>query len=145
MLNRWIARLVLTGCLAGCASTTTVRTALVRGDQQAVDRFVDDFLAGRLSIDRAALKDDRAAATDLVIRISDRTRASQYRVQLVSDVFMCLLQVKARRSTREILDLGDDQYECRGEDTCEVCNSFVYPLSPQLRARLRDHWLRAER
>lgn len=141
MLARWVLGLLAIGYLAGCASTTPIRGALVRGDQAAVDRFVDDFLAGRASIDCAALQDEREAATNVVIRISDSTRVSQYRVHLVSDVFLCLLQVKAKTSTRDILDVSDAG-DCRGEDSCEVCNSLVHPLSPQLRARLRDHWLR---
>lgn len=141
MPTRWIIGLVSILCMAGCASTVTIRNALVRGDQATVDRFVEDFLAGRASIDRAALQDEREAATDVVIRISDSNRVSQYGVHLVSDVFMCLLQVKAKISTRDILNLSDDAPDCRGEDTCEVCNSLVYPLSPQLRARLRNYWL----
>lgn len=96
MLTRWIIGLVSISCMAGCASTATIRSALVRGDQATVDRFVEDFLAGRASIDRAALQDEREAATDVVIRVSASNRVSQYGVHLVSDVFMCLLQVKHR-------------------------------------------------
>jgi hypothetical protein len=132
---------LLSAALSGCASTAAVRTAMVDGDQQRIDRFVNDFFAGRTMVDRAALMDDRPVAGNLLVRVEDRSRISQYRVELVSDVFMCLLQMKGATSTRDILDLNTDSRLCPGEDTCEVCNSLVYPLAREVRERLREYWL----
>ena len=141
MLMKRLTFLVLI-IFAGCAtrSTEEIRTALVRGDQKQIDAFTDAFLAGAVKIDRLAIADARPVDRRVIVRISEERRISQYSVDQVSDYFLCLLQIRSRTSTRELLTLPDSG--CEREDECEVCNSLVYHLPQSVRESLSQYWKR---
>jgi hypothetical protein len=140
MLNRHLALVTLSLYFFCCGSATTeVRNALVDGRQEEVDRFVKEFAVGNRYVDPVALKDERAVATDVVMRIDGPNAAGQYRVALVSDFFLCLLQIKAGVESRDIVPMAS-RTECSRDGSCEVCNSLVYPLPDDLRNRLREYW-----
>lgn len=99
------------------------------------------FLNGGSAISASALTDDRLVSRSVVVRAEEPNRISQYGVDLVSDYFICLLQIKHHTSSRAILSKEVLQNECGSSGECEACNSLTYPLSPKVRTELRTYWL----
>jgi hypothetical protein len=132
-----LAVLLAGGCVA---RPPNVRDALVAGHQAEVDTFSKRVLAGQASITAEMLDDDRPVSRTVIVRFERGTETTQYGVDLVSDYFMCLLEARAKRSTREVLAISPVDSRCVSEDACEVCNSLTYPLPRQVRDALRQYW-----
>ncbi len=129
--------------LAGCASSSTtqaLRDSLVAGNQAEVNAFAEAFLSSGAIVDEAALDDDRLVARDVLLVVSDEHRVSQYGVDRVSDYFLCLFEIKAQTSTRAIVLIESDDDRCKSEDQCEICNSLVHPVPPDIRESLKQYW-----
>lgn len=130
--------------LGGCASSEPAeraREALVSGDQDFVEMFSRQVLNDDAVITAGSLGDDRVVSHNIVVRVEEENRIGQYGVDLVSDFFMCLLQMKFHTSSRDILSDELLRNECRSTDECEVCNSLMFPLPPKVRNELRIYWV----
>jgi hypothetical protein len=129
--------------MVGCSTlrgTGEIRTALVCGDQERVDVFTRAFLQGKTNIDGNALRDDRLVDRSIILRVEEKRRISQYGVDRVADYFLCLLEIKARASTRMLVGIGSSDERCKQEDHCEVCNSLVVPIPDDIRDKLKQYW-----
>lgn len=135
--------LLLNGCVSTRPAIDLARNGLVAGDQDAVDTFADRFFNQDAVIPANALMDDRLVSRNIVVRVEEPSRISQYGVDRVSDYFMCLLQIKHHVSSRDVLSDEILRNECGGE--CEPCNSLTYPLPEKARNRLRAYWLERQR
>jgi hypothetical protein len=133
----FLAPLAILAISCSVSHNTYVRDALVRGDQAVVDKFTESALQTGLRVSRIELMDERAVASDVVIRLEYQPQAEvELGISVVADYFLCLLGALHQVSGQEILG----KENCMVASQCDPCNSQVFPLSPGQRNTLRRFW-----
>lgn len=134
--------------LLACASSMGTKNEMGPGilfshNQDEVDTFVARIRAGSITIDPSWLEDTRKLPGDVLLRTKYAMGISQFGVETVSDFFTCILEIMNNTSTPEIfLRVRPDQRNACVLDTCEACNSWTYPLDPEVRAAIITYWKR---
>ncbi len=124
-------------CSAATTGPQPLVQALVGSDQATLDRFTIAFLKGEIQITPDSLRDERKVSPTLILKVETESRGTlQLGPERVDDALMCLLEI------REPIELSSPATDegCAQPYECNVCNSAVYPISEELRAKFREHW-----
>jgi hypothetical protein len=134
--------------MAGAAElNASIIAALQTCDQSAINRYTAAFLNGEVQIPEGYLRDRRPLGKAMiVIACTDNATESYhtyYQGEKVCDYFLCLLEVKYRVSSRDILNAQGVRLAepCDAPEKCLVCNSATYPIDDSLRDTLLKYWL----
>jgi hypothetical protein len=130
---------ILTSC-ASVKTTMNLQDALVRGDQQAVDVLTERFLDSKVRIASRALKDDRPVARAIILHAFVDGNLRQLGIDRVSEYFFCVLELRFRVESRDLVPEITVFEECRNSDACDACSTLMYPLTPRVRNRMREYW-----
>lgn len=136
--------LMLTGVTVGCRSLPrarpSIRESLVAHRQEEINAFSRALLAGGEEIDPAWLRDERQVPIYMPLP-GEGGSVMNYGVDRVSDYFLCLLEVREKTSTPEILTRMESSLARVCEpDRCDACFTATYPLDGSVRKTLVDYW-----
>src|SRR5437667_2357542 len=73
---------------------TDLTAALIRGDEERVRELTDEIFAGKRSVTKAEVYDERALAPNVLLRTTYENRDYQLGVNTVSDYALCVLQIQ---------------------------------------------------
>jgi hypothetical protein len=149
--------LTLVLAAAGCAAKFDSRkppegedqiaAALVAGDDSQIRQITDQVLAGTRPLNRGMLTDERTVAPGVILRATIENKQWQLGAERVSDFGLCLLELRNRTSSDEILNTIAPvlRTQCTIATTsnahgCEVCNSQAIPVSDDVRSALVTYW-----
>jgi len=121
---------------------TLLAAALIAGDEGRALKLTQELLASKGSIEKADLKDDRRVAPNILLRATYDNRDYQLGVDTVSEYALCLLQIKYRTSSENILRVVAPalQRECSEKNPCEVCNAQAFPVRVEIKQQLVSYW-----
>lgn len=130
------------GATAG-SEDTMLAAALIAGDEQRTLKLTQELLAGKRSVAKVDLTDDRQVAPNILLRATYEDRDYQLGVSTVSEYTLCLLQIKNRTSSENILRVVAPtlQRECSEKNPCEVCNAQAFPVRAEIKQQLVNYWI----
>jgi len=143
--------------VAGCAATfdtgkratgeDQLAAALVAGNDIQVRQITDEVVAGTRTLNLEMLTDQRTVALGMIVRATINNKQWQLGVERVSDFGLCLLELRDRTSSDEILSAVAPalRTQCTTATTpntrgCEICNSQAVPVSDDVRSALVIYW-----
>lgn len=148
-----LVALALAGCAAkfdsGNATTgeDQLAAALVAGNDSQVRQITDQVLAGTRRLNLGILTDERKVAPGMILRATIDSKSWQLGIEHVSDYALCMLELRNRTSSDEILNIVAPplRAQCTVAATpntrgCEVCNSQAIPVSGDVKSALVTYW-----
>jgi|GEM_PF-2539947 hypothetical protein len=137
--------MLLIGFLVSCSTLKAAvipTEVILSGKEDAIIELSEKILAGEIRVDAKWLSDSREFPRHVAFRVTVDDGMLHLGVDKISDFYLCLLQIKYKRGTKEIL--GDEIYQqigyCIPEEKCEICNSLTYNIDLDLRMRLIQYW-----
>jgi hypothetical protein len=124
------------------AARTDLTAALLAGDEERVHMLTAEIFAGKRSISKTELADEREAAPNIFLRATYENRGYQLGVNTVSEYVLCNLQIQSHASSENILRIVAPalQKECSSARRCEVCDAQAFPVSTAVKRRLVEYW-----
>jgi hypothetical protein len=122
---------------------TELTAALIRGDERRARKLTDDILSGKRSVVKAEVRDERAVATNVLLRTTYANRDYQLGVNTVSEYALCILEIQNHTSSESILRIVVPalQQQCSEKKPCEVCNAQAFPVNAEVKQHLIDYWV----
>jgi hypothetical protein len=122
---------------------TELTAALITGDEESARKLTDDIIAGKRSVVKAEVRDDRAVAPNVLLRTTYANRDYQLGVNTVSEYALCVLQIQNHTSSENILRIVAPalQQQCSEKKPCEVCNAQASPVNAEVKQYLIDYWV----
>ncbi|HXU29703.1 MAG TPA: hypothetical protein VN851_03910 [Thermoanaerobaculia bacterium] len=131
-----------------CASGVRQRSApgiveaLRASDQSAINSFTERFLAGGVRLKPKWLAEWSVQHIYIRIGGSREEGINHLGVERLGDYFLCLLEVRFKKTTAEILsDQGIPLTVACARGDCGVCFSEAWPVSAEARKILVAYWL----
>lgn len=161
MCRKWQSLLVVLA-LSGCCQTyavaaasnshadramvrpadTELIAALISGDEERARKLTDGIIAGKRSVMKVEVNDQRALAPNVLLRTTYENRDYQLGVNTVSEYALCVLQIQNHTSSENILRaITPAEQECSKAKPCEVCNAQAFPVRMEVKQHLIDYWV----
>ena len=129
------------------ANEDQLAAVLLSGDELQARRLTDEVVAGKRTVGASLLTDERSLPRNIVLRTTVDGRDWQLGVDDVSEYALCVLELKDRTSSEEILTrvAPSLRSQCTTATRpksggCEICNSQAFPVSGSVKSALVGYW-----
>ncbi|MCB1056635.1 MAG: hypothetical protein KDD11_14130 [Acidobacteria bacterium] len=122
---------------------SSVSEILHSQNKDGVNAIADGIVDGTIRIEKPWLLDDAAEDISFSVRnVSIVEGVTHLGVKSVSQFSMCLLELREKTDSREILrNISPDLVSQLTSVNCGVCCSLVFELPPEVESTLRGYWL----
>ena len=122
---------------------SSVSEILHSQSKDGVNAIADGIVDGTIRIEKPWLLDDAAEDISFSVRnVSIVEGVTHLGVKSVSQFSMCLLELREKTDSREILrNISPDLVSQLTSVNCGVCCSLVFELPPEVESTLRGYWL----